>query len=65
MFRFSVSRRKNDGGDAEAICEAPQRTTMRFVAVKTKETQPAAVPLRTRDLLIRRGHLSEFGIIGA
>lgn len=56
--------------DAEAISEAAQRPTMRFVAVKNEETQGAAVVLRTRDLLIRqrtqtitalRGHLAKFG----
>ena len=65
-----VKRQKNDMADAEAICEAAQRPTMRFVAVKSEETQGAAVMLRTRDLLIRqrtqtinalRGHLAEFG----
>ena len=65
-----VKRQKNDMADAEAICEAVQRPTMRFVAVKSEETQGAAVVLRSRDLLIRqrtqtinalRGHLAEFG----
>jgi transposase len=65
-----VKRQKNDMADAEAICEAVQRPTMRFVAVKSEETQGAAVVLRARDLLIRqrtqiinalRGHLAEFG----
>ena len=65
-----VKRQKNEMADAEAICEAAQRPTMRFVPVKSKETQGAAVMLRTHDLLIRqrtqtinalRGHLAEFG----
>ena len=65
-----VKRQKNDMADAEAICEAAQRPTMRFVAVKSEETQGAAVVLHTRDLLIRqrtqtinalRSHLAEFG----
>lgn len=69
-----VKRQKNDAADAEAICEAAQRPTMRFVAVKTEETQAAAVVFRARDLLVRqrtqiinalRGHLAEFGVIGA
>ena len=69
-----VKRQKNDAADAEAICEAAQRPTMRFVAVKTEETQAAAIVFRARDLLVRqrtqiinalRGHLTEFGIIGA
>jgi transposase len=69
-----VKRQKNDASDAEAICEAAQRPTMRFVAVKTEEAQAAAIIFRTRDLLVRqrtqiinalRGHLTEFGIIVA
>jgi transposase len=69
-----VKRQKNDAADAEAICEAAQRPTMRFVGVKTEEMQAAAVLFRARDLLVRqrtqiinalRGHLTEFGIIGA
>src|SRR3546814_14014096 len=34
-----VKRGKNDAADAEAICEAVTRPTMRFVAVKTPEQQ--------------------------
>lgn len=65
-----VKRQKNDMADAEAICEAAQRPTMRFVAVKSEETQGAAMVFRIRELLIRqrtqainalRGHLCEFG----
>jgi transposase len=41
-----VKRQKNDAADAEAICEAAQRPTMRFVAVKSKETQGAAMVMR-------------------
>src|SRR5215213_8806536 len=57
--------------DAEAICEAAQRPTMRFVAVKSEAKQASGVVFRTRDLLVRqrtqiinalRGHLAEFGI---
>src|SRR3954449_10877645 len=60
--------------DAEAICEAAQRPTMRFVPLKSANQQAAAVVFRTRDLLVRqrtqainalRGHLAEFGIIAA
>src|SRR5829696_5464268 len=67
-----VKRQKNDMADAEAICEAAQRPTMRFVAVKTEAKQASAVIFRTRDLLVRqrtqiinaiRGHLAEFGLI--
>ena len=69
-----VRRQKNDAADAEAICEAAQRPTMRFVAVKSEEQQAAAVVFRARDLLVRqrtqtinamRGHLAEFGIVAA
>src|SRR3954462_9420226 len=69
-----VKRQKNDMADAEAICEAAQRPTMRFVALKSEQAQAAAVVFRTRDLLVRqrtqainalRGHLTEFGIIAA
>ena len=69
-----VKRHKNDAADAEAICEAAQRPTMRFVALKSEDTQAAAVVFRTRDLLVRqrtqainalRGHLAEFGVIAA
>lgn len=69
-----VKRQKNDMADAEAICEAAQRPTMRFVPVKSEEQQASAVVFRTRDLLIRqrtqainalRGHLAEYGVIMA
>ncbi len=65
-----VKRQKNDAADAEAICEAALRPTMRFVPVKSEETQGAAMVFRVRELLIRqrtqainalRRHLSEFG----
>lgn len=67
-----VKRQKNDMADAEAICEAAQRPTMRFVGPKSAEAQGAAVVFRTRDLLVRqrtqlinalRGHLGEFGYV--
>ena len=67
-----VKRQKSDAADAEAICEAAQRPTMRFVAVKSEETQGAAMVFRVRELLIRqrtqainalRGHLTEFGLV--
>lgn len=65
-----VKRNKNDAVDAEAICEAAQRPTMRFVAIKSEEQQASALVFRTRDLLVRqrtqlinaiRGHLTEYG----
>ncbi|QPM90110.1 IS110 family RNA-guided transposase [Pseudooceanicola algae] len=67
-----VKRQKNDAADAEAICEAAVRPTMRFVPVKSEEVQGAAMVFRVRELLIRqrtqainalRGHLTEFGQI--
>jgi len=69
-----VKRQKNDAADAEAICEAAGRPTMRFVAPKSEQTQAAAVVFRARDLLVKqrtqiinalRGHLAEFGIVAA
>lgn len=65
-----VKRHKNDAVDAEAICEAAQRPSMRFVAVKTQAQQAAALVFRTRDLAVKqrtqlgnaiRGHLAEYG----
>lgn len=65
-----VKRQKNDAADAEAICEAAQRPTLRFVPVKSAETQGAARVFRIRERLIRqrtqatnalRGHLTELG----
>ena len=49
-----VKRQKNDAADAEAICEAAQRPTMRFVPVKREETQGAAMVFRIRELLIQQ-----------
>ena len=49
-----VKRQKNDAADAEAICEAAQRPTMRFVPVKSEATQGAAMVFRIRELLIRQ-----------
>ena len=47
-----VKRGKTDAGDAEAICEAVTRPTMRFVPIKSVEQQAALVLHRTRDLLV-------------
>lgn len=47
-----VKRQKNDAADAEAICEAAIRSSMRFVPVKSEETQGAAMVFRVRELLI-------------
>ena len=48
-----VKRGKNDGADAEALCEAMSRPTMRFVPVKTTEQQAALMMVGLRDRLIR------------
>ena len=67
-----VKRGKNDASDAEAICEAVTRPTMRFVAVKTPEQQSVMMLHRVRLMLNRqrtqlsnatRAHMSEFGIV--
>src|SRR5207248_3112554 len=69
-----VKRNKNDAADAEAICEAVRRPTMRFVQVKSAEQQGQLMQHRTRDLLMRqrtqvinalRAHLAELGITAA
>jgi transposase len=66
-----VKRGKTDAADAEAICEAVTRPTMRFVPVNTPEQQAALSIHRTRDLLVKqrtqlinmiRGLLAEFGV---
>jgi transposase len=65
---------KNDAADAEALCEAMSRPTMRFVPVKTAEQQAALMLVGVRDRLIRnrtqlsnaiRGYASEFGYTAA
>ena len=69
-----VKRGKNDAADAEALCEAMSRPTMRFVPVKTAESQAALMLVGMRDRLIRhrtqlanaiRGYAAEFGLIAA
>ena len=49
-----VKRGKNDARDAEAICEAMSRPSMRFVPMKTTEQQAALMLAGTRDALVRR-----------
>jgi transposase len=49
-----IKRNKNDAADAEAICEAVQRPTMRFVPVKTAEQQANQLLHRGRELLVRQ-----------
>ena len=67
-----VKRGKNDAADAEAICEAVTRPSMRFVAVKGREQQSVLMLHRTRELMVRqrtmlvnaiRAHMAEFGIV--
>lgn len=67
-----LRRQKNDAADAEAICEAVTRPSMRCVPVKSADQQGVLVLHRTRDLLVRqrtmlinaiRGHCAEFGMI--
>jgi len=69
-----VKRGKNDAADAEALCEAMSRPTMRFVPVKTTEQQATLMLVGVRDRLIRnrtqlantiRGYAAEFGEIAA
>jgi transposase len=69
-----VKTNKNDAADAEAICEALLRPTMRFAAVKSAEQQSVLMLHQTRELLVRqrtmlinalRGHCGEFGLIAA
>jgi len=66
-----VKRGKNDAADAEGLCEAMSRPTMRFVPVKTAEQQAALMLVGARDRLIRnrtqlsnaiRGYATEFGL---
>src|SRR6476660_3064465 len=49
-----VKRNKHDVADAEAICEAVRRPSMRFVPLKTAEQQSALMMHRARDLLVRQ-----------
>ena len=67
-----MKRGKTDAADAEAICEAVTRPTMRFVAVKSVEQQAVLMLHKSRDLMVRqrtmlinalRGHLAEYGIV--
>lgn len=67
-----VKTNKNDAADAEAICEALQRPTMRYAAIKGSEQQSVLMLHRARELLVRqrtmlinalRGHCGEFGLV--
>lgn len=68
-----VKRGKNDTADAEALCEAVTRPTMRFVPVKSRERQAACMLMTVRERLVSvksqlsnafRSYAAEFGIIG-
>jgi transposase len=67
-----VKPNKNDAADAEAICEAVTRPTMRFVPIKQIEQQAVLAVHSVRQSLVKgrtaqanqiRGLLSEFGLI--
>ena len=69
-----VKTNKNDAADAEAICEAVTRPTMRFAPAKSAEQQSVLMLHRARELLVRqrtmvinalRGHCAEPGLIVA
>src|SRR6185437_17054774 len=69
-----VKRNKNDAADAEAICEAVRRPTMRFVPIKSADAQSILMLHRARHLLVRqrtaqvsamRAHLAEYRIVAA
>ena len=61
-----VKRGKNDAADAEALCEAMSRPTMRFVPLKTADQQAALMLVGLRERLIPiRGFSMEFGIVAA
>ncbi len=69
-----VKRNKTDAADAEAICEAVTRPTMRFVPIKSPEEQAAGMVLKTRELFVgqrsqtanaMRAHMAELGIVAA
>ena len=67
-----VKRQKTDAADAETICEAVTRPTMRFVEVKSPEQQGVMVLHKVRMMLMRqrtqaynaiRAHMGEFGLV--
>jgi transposase len=69
-----VKRNKNDGRDAEGLCEAMSRPTMQFVPVKAEEQQAALMLAGVREQLITRrtqlsnairGYAAEFGLTAA
>lgn len=67
-----VKSQKNDANDAEAVCEAISRPSMRYVLIKTAEQQDLQAMHRIRDTLMRhrkakanqiRGLVAEYGIV--
>jgi len=69
-----VRHNKNDRADAEAICEAVSRPSMRFVTIKTEAQQAAAGIHKVRELLVKQrtmlinalcGLMAEYGIVVA
>jgi len=69
-----IKRNKNDGRDAEGLCEAMSRPTMQFVPAKTAEQQAALMLAGTRERLVAqrtqlsnaiRGYAAEFGLVAA
>jgi transposase len=69
-----IKRNKNDGRDAEGLCEAMSRPTMQFVPVKTEDQQAALMLAGVRQQLIARrtqlgnairGYAAEFGVTAA
>jgi len=67
-----VKRGKTDKADAEAICEAVSRPSMRFVPLKSEDTQALLMTHKAREFLVRqqtqivnamRAHLGEFGVV--
>ena len=67
-----VKRGKNDAADAEALCEAVTRPSMRFVSVKSREQQAACMLMTVRERLVGvksqlsnaiRSYAAEFGIV--
>lgn len=68
-----VKRGKNDATDAEALCEAVTRPSMRFVPIKSRERQAACMLMTVRERLVSvksqlsnafRSYAAEFGIVG-
>ena len=69
-----IKRNKNDGRDAEGLCEAMSRPTMQFVPVKSRRAQAALMLAGMRERLVARrtqlsnairGYAAEFGVTAA